>query len=97
MIISKKKLKELLDKAYSDGFADGANNADADVISSVKWVEDDIRNAYAKKLMQNPTDDEVKEIIDSCDWKGLEEASIESGWNFINNAIDDVLMYDKDE
>lgn len=87
MIISKKKLKELTDKAYSDGFADGANNADADVISSVKWTEEDIRLAYFNHYKDNATDREIKEIIDRCDWAGLESASIECGWNFINNAI----------
>lgn len=90
MIISKKKLKELTDKAYSDGFADGANNADADVISSVKWVEDDVRNAYFEHYNHNATDDEIKEIIDRCDWKGLESMSVECGWNFINNAVEGV-------
>lgn len=87
MIISKKKLKKLIDKAYSDGFADGANNADADVISSVKWVENDIRLAYFNHYKKNATDGEIKEIIDRCDWKGLESASIECGWNFINSAV----------
>jgi len=87
MIISKKKLKEFTDKAYSDGFADGANNADADVISSVKWVEDDVRNAYFDEYQRNATDEEVKEIISDIDWDEVEGKCIEDGWYFITKAV----------
>lgn len=55
----------------------------------ITWVVRDVRNMFEEIKGRQPTDEELKECVRRIDFKSLEACSIERGWQFIENAIED--------
>lgn len=56
-------------------------------ICEIKWTAEDVEVAFQKKYGRLPTEDELKECVENVAIKALRDASIERGWDFIEEAI----------
>lgn len=57
----------------------------------VWWTKEDIENAFDERTGKRPTEEQIEEAVDNIDCNSMEEAMIQSGWEFIYNAVDMVI------
>ena len=58
-----------------------------EVICEIKWTVGDVKTAFVNKYGRLPSEGELNDCVENVAVKTLEEASIERGWDFINDAI----------
>lgn len=58
-------------------------------LAKVRWFREDVRNSLARSMGREVTDADVDAVIDAVDWKALESAMVERGWDFIDMAADE--------
>lgn len=56
--------------------------------ATVRWYRDDVVEALYRKLGRMPTDEEVEDVITAVDWRHMKDAMIETGWFWIDSAVD---------
>lgn len=64
-------------------------NDGKDVLLTVRWLVQDVQNAFHEEHGRMPTDEELKACLEALDVEGMESAMIERGWDFIYAAIDE--------
>lgn len=58
-----------------------------EVICEIKWTVGDVETAFVNKYGRLPSEGELNDCVENVAVNTLEEASIERGWDFINDAI----------
>ena len=66
-------------------------NEPEEPLAEVRWFREDVHNSLARIAGRDIADDDVDAVIDGIDWKALESAMIERGWDFIDIEADEYL------
>lgn len=70
---------------------------DDEVLCEIKWTVADVKSAFREEYDREPTEKELEECVSCVDTKALEEWSIERGWTFITDAIEEAMPVDEED
>lgn len=59
-------------------------------ILQITWTMQDIFDSFKEHIGREPTEDDLQQCIKKINWKTMQDRSIEYGWNFIYQTIDDI-------